>query len=37
MVEVWKVAARADLLAPDIYVPSSEHRSVMQEFHHTTR
>jgi beta-galactosidase GanA len=35
MMEVWKVAAPSlDLLAPDIYVPSSErYRSVMQEFH----
>jgi beta-galactosidase GanA len=35
---VWKVAAPSlDLLAPDIYVPSSErYRSVMNEFHTVT-
>ncbi len=35
MMAVWKVAAPSlDLLAPDIYVPSSErYRAVMQEFH----
>jgi beta-galactosidase GanA len=35
MMNVWKVAAPSlDLLAPDIYVPSSErYRMVMQEFH----
>ena len=35
MLAVWKVAAPSlDLLAPDIYVPSSErYRMVMQEFH----
>jgi beta-galactosidase GanA len=35
MMSVWKVAAPSlDLLAPDIYVPSSErYRMVMQEFH----
>jgi len=35
MLTVWKVAAPSlDLLAPDIYVPSSErYRMVMQEFH----
>jgi beta-galactosidase GanA len=35
MMDVWKVGAPAlDLIAPDIYVPSSErYRMVMQEFH----
>jgi len=35
MMEVWKVAAPSlDLIAPDIYVPSSErYRMVMGEFH----
>ena len=35
MMEVWKVGAPSlDLIAPDIYVPSSErYRMVMQEFH----
>jgi beta-galactosidase GanA len=35
MLTVWKIAAPSlDLLAPDIYVPSSErYRMVMQEFH----
>jgi beta-galactosidase GanA len=35
MLPVWKAAAPSlDLLAPDIYVPSSErYRSVMREFH----
>ncbi len=35
MLPVWKIAAPAlDLLAPDIYVPSSErYRAVMAEFH----
>jgi beta-galactosidase GanA len=35
MMDVWKVGAPSlDLIAPDIYVPSSErYRMVMQEFH----
>ncbi len=35
MMDVWKVAAPSlDLIAPDIYVPSSErYRMVLQEFH----
>ena len=35
MIEVWKIAAPSlDLIAPDIYVPSSErYRAVMREFH----
>jgi beta-galactosidase GanA len=35
MMDVWKIAAPSlDLIAPDIYVPSSErYRNVMQEFH----
>ena len=35
MIDVWKIAAPSlDLIAPDIYVPSSErYRMVMQEFH----
>ncbi len=35
MIDVWKIAAPSlDLLAPDIYVPSSErYRIVMKEFH----
>jgi beta-galactosidase GanA len=35
MMDVWKIAAPSlDLIAPDIYVPSSErYRTVMQEFH----
>ena len=35
MMDVWKVAAPSlDLIAPDIYVPSSErYRMVMREFH----
>ncbi len=35
MMNIWKIAAPSlDLLAPDIYVPSSErYRAVMQEFH----
>jgi beta-galactosidase GanA len=35
MMDVWKIAAPSlDLIAPDIYVPSSErYRAVMREFH----
>ena len=35
MIDVWKIAAPSlDLIAPDIYVPSSErYRTVMREFH----